>query len=63
MTPDGLQQMEELYHSAREASSDEPAPRVDQSDAELRREVECLCARQNDCLILNHAAQFSAMRG
>jgi tetratricopeptide (TPR) repeat protein len=58
MTPDRLQQIEELYHSAREASSDERAALLEQSDPELRREVESLLACQNDCLILDHSAQF-----
>src|SRR5258708_8585400 len=58
MTPDRLQQIEELFHSAREASSDARAALLEQADPELRREVESLLARQNDRLILDRSAQF-----
>src|SRR4051812_30434285 len=58
MTPDRLQQVEELYHSAREASSDERAALLDHADPELRREVESLLACQNDHLILDRSVQF-----
>ncbi len=58
MTPDRLQQIEELYHSAREASSDERAALLDQADPELRREVESLLSRENDRLILERSVQF-----
>ncbi len=58
MTPDRLQQIEELYHSAREASADERAALLAQADPELRREVESLLARQNDRLILDRSAQL-----
>lgn len=53
MTPDRLQQIEDLYHSVREASSDQRAALLEQADPELRREVESLLARQNDRLILD----------
>jgi hypothetical protein len=59
MTPDRLQQIEELYHSAREASSGERAALLAQADPELRREVESLLARQNDRLILDRSTQLS----
>jgi eukaryotic-like serine/threonine-protein kinase len=58
MTPDRLQQLEDLYHSAREASSGERAALLEQADPELRREVESLLARQNDHLILDRSSQF-----
>src|SRR4030081_226530 len=58
MTPDRLQQIEDLYHSAREVSSGDRAALLAQADPELRREVESLLARQNDCLILDRSAQF-----
>src|SRR5437660_1775809 len=58
MTPDRLQQIEELYHSIREAPSGERAALLEQSDPELRREVESLLARQNDCLILDRPTQL-----
>ena len=59
MTPDRLQQIEELYHCAREASSGERAALLAQADPELRREVESLLARQNDRLILDRSTQLS----
>src|SRR5436309_13589252 len=58
MTPDRLQQIEELYHSAREASSGERAALLEQADPELRREVESLLARQNDPLTLDRSIQL-----
>src|SRR5438552_2472450 len=58
MTPDRLQQIEELFHSAREASSNARAALLEQADPELRREVESLLARQDDRVILDHSAQF-----
>jgi hypothetical protein len=53
MTPELLGQIEELYHSAREASVDERAALLDRADPELRREVESLLAHQSDRLILD----------
>jgi hypothetical protein len=58
MTPERLQQIEDLYHSAREASSDERAALLDQADPELRCEVESLLARQDDRLILDRSVPF-----
>src|SRR5436190_8820787 len=58
MTPERLQQIEELYHSVREASSDERAALLEQADPELRSEVESLLARRNDRLILDRSAQL-----
>ena len=58
MTPDRLQQIEELYHSVREASVDERAALLAQTDPELRREVESLLARQNDRVILDRSAEW-----
>jgi tetratricopeptide (TPR) repeat protein len=58
MTPDRLQQIEELYHSAREGSPDERAELLEQAEPELRREVESLLARQNDRLILDRSIQL-----
>src|SRR5712692_42454 len=45
MTPDRFQQIEELYHTAREAAAGERAALLAQTDPELRREVESLLAR------------------
>jgi len=58
MTPDRLQQIEELFHSAREASSGERAALLQQADPGLRCEVESLLALQNDHLILDRSAQL-----
>ena len=58
MTPDRLQQIEELFHAARDASSGERAALLDQADPELRREVESLLARQNDPLTLDRSIQL-----
>ena len=62
MTPERLDQIEELYHSAWEASVDERAALLDRADPELRREVESLLAHQGDCLILDQSAQLTADR-
>ena len=58
MTPDRFQQIEELYHCAREASPDKRAALLEQTDPELRREVESLLARQDDDLILDRSVQL-----
>ena len=58
MTPDRLQQIEELFHAAQESSDDERAALLERADPELRREVESLLARQNDRLILDRSAQL-----
>ncbi len=57
MTPDRLQQIEELFHSVREAPSAERAALLAQADPEVRREVESLLLRQNDRLILDRSAE------
>ncbi|HLX42498.1 MAG TPA: protein kinase [Bryobacteraceae bacterium] len=62
MTPDRLQQIEELFHSAREASADECVALLGRADPELRREVESLLARRNDRLILDRSAQWPGDR-
>src|SRR5436305_9378114 len=58
MAPDRLQQIEDLYHSAREASSSDRAALLAQADPELRREVESLLAHQNDRLIIDRSIQL-----
>ena len=60
MTPERLDQIEELYHSAREAPVDDRAALLGRADPELRREVESLLAHQGDCLILDQSAQLAA---
>ncbi len=56
MTPDRLRQIEELYHSAREASAPERRALLAQADSELRSEVESLLARESDRLMIDRAA-------
>jgi serine/threonine protein kinase len=60
MTPDRLQQIEALYHSAREGSAEQRAALLAQADPELRREVESLLAVQSDDLILDEPASRAA---
>ena len=42
MSPERFRRIEELYHAAREATPEERAALLAQSDPELRREVESL---------------------
>ena len=42
MTPEGVRQIEELYHAAREGTPQDRAALLAQADPELRREVESL---------------------
>ena len=56
MTPDRLRQIEELFHAVRERSAAERAALLAKADAELRREVESLLARQSDELPLDRPA-------
>jgi len=42
MTPERFQQIEELYHAAREKSAEERAALLARTDPELRREIESL---------------------
>jgi len=48
MTPEFFQQIEELYHAAREKDTDERAALLANVDPELRREVESLLAQRSD---------------
>ncbi len=45
MTPDRFRQIEELYHAARDGSTEERVALLAQADPDLRREVESLLAR------------------
>ena len=47
MTPEHFQQIEELYHAAREKTAVERAALLSQVDPELRREVESLLAQRS----------------
>src|ERR1700730_3457675 len=46
MTPERFQQIEELYHAARERTADGRAAMLAKVDTELRREVESLLAQR-----------------
>src|SRR5438105_944445 len=46
MTPERFQQIEELYHAARERTAEERAALLAQTDPELRREIESLLAQR-----------------
>ena len=46
MTPELFQQIEELYHAAREATAEERAALLEQTDPELRGEIESLLAER-----------------
>ncbi len=56
MTPERFQQIEELYHSAREKPAGERAALLAQADPELRREVERLFAQPSGGEFLDRAA-------
>ena len=45
MDPERFRQIEELYHAAREGTPEQRAALLDQTDPELRREVESLLSR------------------
>jgi hypothetical protein len=45
MNPERFRQIEELYHAAREGTPEQRAALLDQTDPELRREVESLLSR------------------
>ncbi len=51
MTPDRLQQIEDLFHAARACGSDEREALLAAADPELRREVESLLAQRGDPLL------------
>jgi serine/threonine protein kinase/Tfp pilus assembly protein PilF len=46
MTPERFQQIEDLYHAARERTAEERAALLAQTDPELRREIESLLAQR-----------------
>jgi len=56
MTPERFQQIEELYHAARERSADERAALLAKIDPELRHEVESLLAQRSGGEILDQPA-------
>ena len=56
MTPERFQQIEELYHAAREGSAEQRAALLEQTDPGLRREVESLLAQRSGGEFLDVAA-------
>src|SRR5207245_9084138 len=60
MTPERFQQIEELYHAARQRTGDERAALLAQTDPELRREVESLLAQRAGGEFLDRPAMQNA---
>ena len=60
MTPERFRQIEELYHAAREATADERAALLAQTDPELRRELESLFAQRDGDEFLERPAVQNA---
>ncbi len=56
MNPERFRQIEELYHAAREGTPEQRAALLDQTDPELRREVESLLARHSGGEFLDRPA-------
>src|SRR5215470_6665521 len=61
MTPERFQQIEELYHAARERTAEERAALLAQADPELRREIESMLAQPDDGRFLDRPALENAM--
>jgi tetratricopeptide (TPR) repeat protein len=60
MTPERFQQIDKLYHAARESSAEERAALLAQIDPELRREIESLLAQGTGVEFLNRPALQNA---
>src|SRR5215813_13250340 len=60
MTPERFQQIEELYHAARERTGDERAALLAETDPELRREIESLLAQPDSARFLDRPALENA---
>src|ERR1700759_2834249 len=60
MTPERFRQIEELYHAAREGTSQERAALLARTDPDLRREVELLLRVQSGGEFLNQPAVQNA---
>src|SRR5215472_5559425 len=60
MTSERFQQIEDLYHAARERSGEERAALLAQADPELRREVESLLAQPDNGHVLDRPALENA---
>jgi len=62
MTAERFQQIEELYHAARERTAEERAALLAKADPEVRREVESLLAQRAGAELLERAAIQNAPR-
>jgi tetratricopeptide (TPR) repeat protein/predicted Ser/Thr protein kinase len=62
MTPERFQQIEEVYHAARERTAEERAALLAQIDPELRREVESLLATRAGGELLERRAMQNAQQ-
>ena len=60
MSPERLGQVEELYHLARDRSSEERAELLAQADLELRQEVESLLAQDGEGVLDRPALEVAA---
>jgi hypothetical protein len=60
MTPERFQQIEELYHAAREGTAEERAALLARIDPELRREIESLLAQRTGGEFLDRPAMQNA---
>ncbi len=61
MTAERLQQIEELYHAAREGSAEERAALLARADPELRREIESLLSQSTGGRFLDRPAIQAAL--
>ena len=62
MMPERLQRIEELYHAVREKKAEERAALLEQTDPELRREIESLLAERGGAELLERPAIRNAPR-
>src|ERR1051325_5343752 len=60
MSPQRFQQLESLYHAAREGTAEERAALLAQADPELRREIESLLAHHSGSKLLEQPAMQNA---
>ena len=60
MNPDHFRRLEELYHAAREASSEQRAALLAQTDPELRRHLESLLQQRTGGEFLDRPAALNA---
>jgi eukaryotic-like serine/threonine-protein kinase len=62
MTPDRLQQIQELFRAVQEGSAEERSALLARADPDLRGEVESLLARLSESLLLDRPAVQAAMQ-